>query len=245
MRVAAFFLASLLLVSSLSPPLQAKTTLPTPPGGGEGLKRFPVDNNLPVIEGVGEEWLKEHRPALIKAMGENSGRVAGDLGGDDVPVAGALNLEEVDMVIDHLGVIHVVATYYKTNFSRGLRYYRSNDGGTTFSVLNLSEFNPLGVEEYNPCLVACEGNFNRVFLFFTRTVPGQNTFIVAQYFTPHPDTTVFEAEVTVLEVAGTDFDNVHVGEDSDSYANYYLYVVAEGSTATARTSGTRAASTTA
>jgi len=217
-----------LLASLISFPLLAKDTLPTPPGGGEGLRHFPPDNDLPVLQDVPANWLDEHQDALQQAGSRDGGRIAGDIGGDDVTLAEDIELEDVDMVTDHLGQIHVVATYIKGNGDRGLALYRSTDGGTTFIMNDFSAFNGLGVEDFNPCIVACEGNENRIYLFHTRRVPGSDDTIIMNYFNPGDEELVWSPVITVMAASGVDFDNVHVAEDSDSYSNFYLYVVAEG-----------------
>jgi FlgD Ig-like domain/FG-GAP-like repeat len=211
--------------------LQAREVITAPVGGGEGIRTLAQDQEIPFTQPDSENWVEERDEAILKSfrqfMDQDKTSRMDDIGGDDNLITSFDAIRDCDLAIAENGDIFIAVEYYNPSTNYQVRVYRSNDGGDTFLLWgSLSDPSTLEYFE-NPAILIAEGNTDRCFLFFSRASAALDDEIHMVYSDLINANAVFSSEITVMAQAGVDFDRPAVTSDAASYADYFLYVVAE------------------
>ncbi len=212
--------------------LQARELIPTPPGGGEGISTLAQDQDIPFTQPSSDNWIEERDDAILKSfrqfMNEDKTNRMDEIGGDDNFITSFAAISDCDLAIAKNGDIFIAVEYYNPATNYQVRVYRSNDGGDNFLLWG-SLSDPSTVEYFkNPVIIVAEGNVDRCYLIFSRASAASDDEIHMVHAALTDTYALFSAEITVMAQAGVDFDRPDVASDAVSFAEYYLYIVAEG-----------------
>jgi hypothetical protein len=152
-----------------------------------------------------------------------------ELGGDDVIVSVNHYLDTPFLDIASNGDIYLGEARHtgSPDYHEYIEVYRSQDGGTTFSLFGTIDS---GGPEYDRLLDldVCEGAVDRVYLTYMHYDVYRGGFVGRVAYEDLSASSATWTEQTVFDTPGVSFLNPDLAADDASYSGYYLYAVVAG-----------------
>ncbi|MDX2475505.1 MAG: hypothetical protein QNL91_17580, partial [Candidatus Krumholzibacteria bacterium] len=156
-------------------------------------------------------------------------RAPGDiLGGDDRIAVTQEGAWQEAMDIDSQGHIYLAYLFPHPTDGDAIGVSRSTDGGATFSSWGEITYPAAGERAYGLDLVVAEGLQSRCYVAFSHVRPGANTEIVVAWEDLSSPSADFGDRTVPLSGTSGSFSAVDLVADDDAFADYFLYLVAEG-----------------
>lgn len=169
-------------------------------------------------------------PDIVRLEGAATRREPGDiLGGDDRIAVTQENPRNEAMDIDSQGHIYLAYEYSHPTDGNSLAVRRSTDGGATFSSWGEISYPAAGEWVYGLDLVVAEGLENRCYVAFTHVRPDEFSEIVVAWEDLSSPSADFGERTVPLSNTSNSFSAVDMVADDDAFADFFLYLVAEGS----------------
>ncbi len=211
----------------------AREVVPAPANGGPGESVYPPDNGplgfpgtVPALHGDGGLDAVPGMPAGAKAFDPDT------IGGDDALVTQNDYARHVSMDIAANGDIYVAVERLSGggNPGAGILVYRSTDAGNTFQLWGTIQGSVSGYDYIYPQLQVVEGDVSGCFLAVAASTPdtGGRWQIWLAWSPLGGGAASFSDPVVVMADPGIDFVRPRFDTDVSSYADFYVYVVAQG-----------------
>ncbi len=222
--------AAVLALASMAP---AREVVPAPANGGLGETVYPPDNEplgtpgtVPVFRGDRDLEAAPPMPPGAKAFDPDT------IGGDDVLVMQDNCVRHVSMDIAANGDIYVAVEQLVGCGHPGcsIQVYRSTDAGNTFQHWGALEGGGSGYDYIYPHLQVVEGDVSGCFLVVSARTPdtGGRWQIWLGWSPLGGGAASFSDPAIVMADPGIDFVRPRFDTDVSSYADFYVYVVAQG-----------------
>ena len=173
--------------------------------------------------------LADTLPDFVRLEEAATLRVPGDiLGGDDRIAVTQEDSRNEAMDIDSQGHIYLAYEYPHPTDGTSIAVRRSTDGGATFSSWGEIRYPAAGERVYGLDLVVAEGLESRCYVAFSHVRPGANTEIVVAWEDLSSPSADFAERTVPLSNTSNSFSSVDMVADDDAFADFFLYLVAEG-----------------
>lgn len=150
---------------------------------------------------------------------------AGDVGGDDISIRTGGYVGSNSLDVDAAGYLYA-AYEIDGPYGRSIQIDRSTDKGTTWAYWGAVIDADPNVDLVNPVLVVGEGIVDRCYVAYVSTEAGADRSEIRVSKAALGSFPAFTT-VTVLSQAGLYPDYVDLASDDASFADYYLYLVAD------------------
>ena len=200
----------------------ARTPVPPPAGGGQGITIFDADMALPYTQPM-QRFTTPRAMGPVEAFIPQSEHRSGMIGGDDVVAFNTPFLYRMDFASASNGDMYAVAMQAVEEQNIGLVVRRSTDGGSTWETwASFSDPDPL-VDYWSPSIHIAEGTEDRIFLAWNYLGQPTSDYKIETAWSPLAETADFT--VVTLHEQNSYNGSVSITSDAVNYNSYYMYAV--------------------